>query len=285
VEPLVTYLALTFTVTWTLFLAALALSHAVAPTNQALGLIRGILVFVGTITPGLVAVVITARIGGSTGTKALLDRLFLWRVDARWYLFAIGYMASIKLTVALAYRIMTGTWPRLNYQSLALVLAATIASTPFQAGEEIGWRGYALPYLAERIGLARGSVVLGLIWACWHLPLFFLSVPGNDEYGQSFPVWALGVTGLSVAIAWLYVHTGRSLLLAMLMHSAVNNIPHFVIAPLANARGIFSINTTLLTGLTTLFLCIGAACLFPGMRKLPIIRPEIARPAPRLNRK
>lgn len=284
-EPLVTYLALTFTVTWTLFLAALALSHAVAPTNQALGLIRGILVFVGTMTPGLVAVVITARIGGSTGTKALLDRLFLWRVDARWYLFAIGYMASIKLTVALAYRIMTGTWPRLNYQSLALVLAATIASTPFQAGEEIGWRGYALPYLAERIGLARGSVVLGLIWACWHLPLFFLSVPGNDEHGQSFPVWALGVTGLSVAIAWLYVHTGRSLLLAMLMHSAVNNIPHFVIAPLANARGIFSINTTLLTGLTTLFLCIGAACLFPGMRKLPIIRPEIARPAPRLNRK
>ncbi len=46
--------------------------------------------------------------------------------------------------------------------------------------------GYALPRLAERLGFARASIALGMIWASWHLPLFFLTIPGNDDYGQSF---------------------------------------------------------------------------------------------------
>jgi uncharacterized protein len=261
VGPFVTFLVLSYAVTWTAFGAALALSDGRAPANQALSTVRGLLVFVGTMAPGLVALVITAGTKGGSGAKTLLDRLFRWRVDARWYLFAIGYMASIKLTVALVHRMMTGSWPSLGSQSLVAAGAAIIISTPFQAGEEIGWRGYALPYLAERIGFARGSVVLGVIWACWHLPLFFLAVPGNDEYGQAFPVWALGVTGLSVAIAWLYAHTGGSLLLTMLMHSAVNNSPHFVVARVANGRNVFSMNGTLLMWLTTLSLLVGAAYL------------------------
>ena len=63
-------------------------------------------------------------------------------------------------------------------------------------------------------------MLLGLIWAFWHLPLFF--IPGVDKSGQSFPVYALQVTALSVAMAWLYGHSNGSLLLAMLMHSAAN---------------------------------------------------------------
>jgi membrane protease YdiL (CAAX protease family) len=243
-----------------------------APGNQALAIVPGLLVFVGTMAPGSVAIAITARTGGTPRITALLDRLFLWRVGARWYLFAIGYMASIKLATALAHRMMTSLWPRLDYQSWATVITALIISTPFQAGEEIGWRGYALPELAERIGLARGSVVLGMIWACWHLPLFFLSVAGNNEYGQSFPVWALGVTGLSVGFAWLYAHTGGSLFLTMLMHSAVNNIPHFAFTPAPNTRNTFSIDATLLLWLSALFLWIGAACLLPGMWRLQLSR-------------
>ena len=270
--PLVTFLTITYAVTWTFFLAALAFSRGMAPSNQALAMVPGLLVFVGTMAPGLVAIAITARIGGTPRITALLDRLFLWRVGARWYLFAIGYMALIKLATALARRMMTSSWPRLDYQSWATVITAVIVSTPFQAGEELGWRGYALPDLAERIGLARGSVVLGMIWACWHLPLFFLSVPGNSEYGQSFPVWALGVTGLSVAFAWLYAHTGGSLFLTMLMHSVVNNIPHFAFTPAANTRNISSIDDTLLLWLSTLFLWIGAVCLLPGMGRLQLSR-------------
>src|ERR1700676_2285886 len=112
-------------------------------------------------------------------------------------------------------------------------------STPVQAGEEIGWRGYALPRLAARFGLARASLLLGVLWGCWHLPLFF--VPGVDNYGQSFPVFVLGTTALSVAIAWLYAHTNGSLLLTMLMHSAVNQTLGIVPSAVANATNPFAL--------------------------------------------
>src|SRR5262249_19584786 len=130
--------------------------------------------------PAIVAVALTARSEGVAGVKSLLLPLFRWRVGPQWYLFAIGFMAAIKLTVALVYRVTAGSWPRFGQQAWYIMVAATIFSTAVggQAGEEIGWRGYALPRLASRFGLARASVLLGVIWATWHLPLFF--IPGAD---------------------------------------------------------------------------------------------------------
>lgn len=66
------------------------------------------------------------------------------------------------------------------------------------------------------------SLMVGVIWACWHLPFFF--VAGADTSGQPFLPYLLGVTALSVAMAWLYWRTQGSLLLVMLMHAAVNNL-------------------------------------------------------------
>src|SRR5207247_10936925 len=106
-------------------------------------------------------------------------------------------------------------------------------SPPFRAGEGFGWRGYARPRLAARFGLGRASILLGLIWACWHLPQFF--IPEADTYQQSFFVYVLQVTALSVAMAWLYARTNGSLLLGMLLHAAVNNATDIVPSALPGA--------------------------------------------------
>src|SRR5881397_3629828 len=90
----------------------------------------------------------------------------------------------------------------------------------------------------------------------WHLPLFF--VPGIDMYGQSFPVWALGVTALSVAITWLYAHTNESLLLVMLMHSAGNQTLGIVPSAVTNAANPFALSPSLVAWLTGAFLWITA---------------------------
>jgi len=213
----------------------------------------------------LVALGVTARENGIPATQALLRRVFEWRVDARWYLFAIIYMVAIKLTVALAHRAITGSWPRFGNEAWYVIVIAIVVSTPVQAGEEIGWRGYALPRLAARFGFARASVLLGLIWACWHLPLFFL--PGADTYGQSFPIWVLGVTALSVAIAWLYAHTNGSLLLTMLMHSAVNQTIGIVPDAEPNATNPFVLSASLPYLLTVGFLWVIAVYFLARMPK------------------
>jgi len=213
-----------------------------------------------------VAVALTARQEGRARVFALLQRLFQWRVGLRWYAFAIVYMAAIKLTAALVHRVATGSWPRFGDTTLYLMLAATIFSTVVggQAGEEIGWRGYALPRLTTRMGLAGASVLLGVIWATWHLPLFFIK--GADLNGQSFPIYLLGVTALSVAFAWLYWRTNGSLLLTMLLHAAVNNTTGIVPGTIT-ASNTFALSTSLVGWLTIALLWMAAGYFLVRMPK------------------
>lgn len=248
---LVKFFLLTYAVTWTCFISVATLA---IPAHAPLGTL---LVLLGAFAPSLVALSLTARAQGGAGARALLGRIFQWRVAAQWYLFAVSYIAAIKLTVALVHRVAMGAWPAFGTVPWYLIVAAIVASTPFQAGEEIGWRGYVLPRLAARFGLARASILLGLIWACWHLPQFF--IPEADTDGQSFVVFVLQVTALSVAMAWLYAHTDGSLLLVMLLHAAVNNSKDIVPSAVPGATNTFALDASLVAWLTVTLLWICAA--------------------------
>lgn len=237
----------TYAVTWTCFLSLVALSQQNGPS-----VFKGLLLYLGVFAPALVAISLTARAEGRAGLRALLGRLFQWQVGARWYLFAAGYMAAIKLTVALIHRVAIGAWPRFGNESWYIMLAAMLVSTPIQSGEEIGWRGYALPRLAAHMGLPGASVLLGGLWACWHLPLFFLAAA--DLFGQSFPVYLLQVTAISVAMVWLYARTNGSLLLVMLMHAAVNNTKNIVPSALPGAKYAFALSTSPVAWITVALL-------------------------------
>lgn len=268
----VKFFLLTFAVTWACWIPVVA-AHASAGAT-----LRASLWLLGVFAPSLVALALTARKEGTGGVWALLGRMFQWRVSARWYLFAVGYMAAIKGGVALLHRMTTGSWPRVGHERPVVILVAILLSTPVQSGEEVGWRGFALPRLAQRIGFARASLLLGLIWACWHLPQFFLREA--DTYGQSFPVWSLEVTAMSVAIAWLYAHTNGSLLLVMLMHAAINNSKDIVPSGITNAHSALSLHASLVTYLTAALLWLAAAYFLTRMPSAPLqsIASEGARP-------
>ncbi len=248
---LVKFFILTYAVMWTCFITVAA---AAIPARRPLG---ALLVLLGTFAPSLVALGLTARAEGVRGIRILLAGVLRWRVAPQWYLFAAGYIPTIKLTVALVHRVATGAWPRFGNEAWYIIPLAIAFSTPFQAGEEIGWRGYALPRLAARFGLARASLLLGLIWACWHLPQFF--IPEADTYRQSFFVYVLQVTALSVAMAWLYARTNGSLLLVMLLHSAVNNAKDIVPSAAPGATNTFGLSASLVAWLTVTLLWICGA--------------------------
>jgi membrane protease YdiL (CAAX protease family) len=137
-------------------------------------------------------------------------------------------------------------------------------STWVQAGEELGWRGYALPRLTAHLGLAGASILLGGLWALWHSPLFFL--PNTGSTGQSFPVYLLQVTALSVAMSWLYWKTEGSLLLVMLMHASVNNTTGIVPAAVAGATTPLTFRGSLVAWATIGLSWAIAALLLPRMR-------------------
>lgn len=87
-------------------------------------------------------------------------------------------------------------------------------------GEEFGWRGYALPALSQRLGWRGASLVLGVVWAVWHLPLFWM--PGTAQAALPVLPFLAGTVALSVVFARLAVNTGFSVLPAILLHGAIN---------------------------------------------------------------
>ena len=246
-------------VTWGSWTAAAAVAGGNLSATGPHPVLRTVLLLLGVFAPGYLALWFTARQQGGAGLRELLGRLVRFDVPARWYLFAIGFMAAIKLTVALLLRIATGAWPAFGTEPWWIMLGATFLSLVLlgQAGEELGWRGYALPRLTARFGLARASLLLGVIWALWHLPLFL--IPGTDTTGQSFPLYLLQVTAISVAIAWLYARTNGSLWLTMLLHSAGNNTKDIVPSYVPGATNPLGLSTSRVAWLTValLWLCAG----------------------------
>ena len=265
-QSLLKFFLLTFALAWG------AWGVAIAIWSSAVSILRWPVFLVGVFAPAIVALAFTARTGGRAGVSALLGRIGRWRVGLGWYLFAAGCMAGIKLAAALLHRLLTGAWPRFGETSWLLMALAIVPSAWVQAGEEIGWRGHALPGLAARMGLARASVLLGVIWAAWHLPLFFW--PQSDTYGQSFPVYLLQVTALSVAMAWLYWRTGGSLLLVMLMHAAVNNTKDIVPSAVPGATDPFSLHSSLVAWLSVGLLWVLATYLLFQMRAAELDSPR-----------
>ena len=257
---LIKFFLLAYVVMWTCFFTAV-MRHI--PANTVTGYS---LLLLGAFAPAIAALALTARAEGATGVRALLSRVLQWHVAAKWYIFAAGYTIAVKLAVALIYRVLTGAWPRFGDLPLYIIPVAIAFSTPFQSGEEIGWRGYALPRLAARFGLGPASLLLGLIWGVWHLPQFFIS--DVDTYKQSFFVFVLQVIAISVAMAWLWARTNGSLLLTMLMHAAINNSKDIVPSATLGGTPVFGFSASLVAWLTLAVFWICAAYFLLRMPKM-----------------
>lgn len=256
---MILYTAAVFAVTWLAWWAC-ARQGATGGWIFALG---GPVFLFGVFAPAIVAIALTAHRQGGCGVAALLSRIGRWNAGPRLYLFALVYMLAIKLLAAAAHRALTGGWPAFGETPVVVMLGAIVVSTWVQAGEEVGWRGYALPRLAARFGLGAAAVVLGVIWALWHLPLFF--IPGSGSDGQSFPIYLLFVTAVSVALAWLYWRSGGSLLMVMLMHAAVNNTIG-VVPALPGPVPVFSLQGSVVVWSTVAIAWAVAAVLLARMR-------------------
>ena len=204
------YFVLAFLVTWGLQLPALlAEEHLIAgPPDRYMALVG-----LGGLGPAIAAMIV-ARVEG-TGIKALLRPLRAWRVAPWWYLAALLLPGGIFVVASAAWNAL-GHAERLFYlpDSAAYIAAAVV----FPLGEEIGWRGFALPRLLRTHGPLTASAIVGVLWALWHVPMFTLQGVPLTLYAVFIPFFVAG----SVLFTWIYRHTRGSLLLAFLTHVGVH---------------------------------------------------------------
>src|SRR5215217_171460 len=214
-HPLITFFVLTYALAWILWLP-LVVHQDTIPAAPGL-----VLVLLGSNVPSLLAILLTALVLGRGSLRKLLGRLLIWRVDPHWYLVIV--LGPIALSGGMvAFNAFVGG-PAISVGVPLLTVVITLAFFIFPGsalGEEIGWRGYALPRLQSGRSALSASLILGVIWAFYHLPLFFT--------GQAFrspriliPFVISGIA-LSVILTWVYNGTGGSLLLVVLLHATAN---------------------------------------------------------------
>lgn len=171
------------------------------------------------VCPVTAAVILVSREHPSGGVKELLERAFdFQRVKAkRWYGPTILLMPGIMVLSYSTLRLMGVPLPAPVF-SVGTILALLAAFFLGALGEELGWSGYAIAPLQERFGALWGALLLGGVWAGWHV------VPLLEAHRSlSFIVWwSLGTVASRVIIVWLYNNTGRSVFIAALFHAMIN---------------------------------------------------------------
>lgn len=227
--------------------------------------------FLGGAAPSVAGLVITARTEGRDAVRRLIRSLFNIRLPFRWYLFALVLPpAATALSIGLVDHDLA-TWQTFALGSVLRQLPVAYAlALPFgPLGEELGWRGYALPRLLARFGPVAATLMIGVMWTFWHGPMM-LWMPGAsipDFMGLStfsVAVYLGQITAESAVITWIYLRTGGSVLLAVLAHLAFNTAESVVFAGLPpfspdRIRQIYLVNVAAL-GL------VGIACLLWASR-------------------
>jgi membrane protease YdiL (CAAX protease family) len=220
-----------------LSLLVLAMIFGTAPALiVATGLLSPAWTQLGALSSSLAAIVLVMIEGRKGGLRELLSRALIWRVGIQWWLVALFYMIVPSVASLYLYHLLGGPavdWSGLQplYQVVPMIVFLTIAAG---IAEEFGWRGFLLPRLQSRHNALVSGLIVGVAWATWHIPLFFIK--GTSQYEQAMDAgllpailgYAVFVTVQSVQFTWLFNNTKGSVLLAAVFHGAANAWANYI---------------------------------------------------------
>ncbi|MDN5887347.1 MAG: CPBP family intramembrane glutamic endopeptidase [Arthrobacter sp.] len=192
-------------------------------TSQFAGVLPG--AFLGPIGSALLVTIVTE---GRSGLRIWVGRLWRWRVHWQWYAITLLGVPAAMLVTGFVF-----SGGRINAPSVTAIglyvplLLVQLLTTGL--AEEPGWRDFALPRLQQRFGALGAAMLLGPLWAIWHLPLFLTEWGGWPEAHWTRPVaFIIFCLAFNVVMSWVFNRTGQSLPLSMLMHVSVNTFASII---------------------------------------------------------
>jgi uncharacterized protein len=181
------------------------------------GLLWAIILFItGGFIPSLAALFLVRLSEGQEGLKRFLKPTFQFNIGWQWYLVIVLVVVFGALGQVLIDRLLGNNFKFSLYLSQLPSFLPLILLGPLS--EEYGWRGYLLTKLQQKCSALTSSVIVGMVWALWHLPLFFMIGTSQHELQIPFIGFLVGIVSVSVLMTWINNNTRNSLWAAILFH-------------------------------------------------------------------
>jgi membrane protease YdiL (CAAX protease family) len=182
------------------------------------------------LSASLAGIVLAAVEGRKGGVRELLGRFLIWRVGIQWWAFALLFAVIPAVAALYLFSLFGGPpvdWRGLGplYSVVPMILMLTVFAG---IGEEFGWRGFAMPRLQARYNALVSTIITGVLWGLWHIPLFLLE--GTTQYEWRMDaglipavlMYTVFTIAWSIQYTWVFNNTKGSVLLAAVLHGAGN---------------------------------------------------------------
>jgi len=167
--------------------------------------------------PNIAGIILTGVNGGWRGILRLLKKFIPVRANIAWYLFALFLFPLTGILLNAVTRTPVKITALQSGEILTMAFAILISGP---LGEELGWRGFALPRLLKSYSATVAGLILGLIWGIWHLPSFFAS--GLPQGSIQIPLFLVAALAISVIVTWIFVNTKGNIFISFLVHYTLN---------------------------------------------------------------
>jgi len=211
--------AITLGLSYFVFWGPLAVTQtqAISFVDKSKGPVWAILLYIfGGFVPSIVGLAMYRITDGAAGFKSALKRSIQLKLGAKWYGISLGIIVLGGLS-QIALNSMFGH--AFNYSIIVVQLPSLIPLIILgPLSEEFGWRGYLLGKLQTRLNPLAASLIVGIVWGLWHLPLFYMNATSQHVLGIPFIGFVLNLISISIIMTWIMNNTGRSLWAAIFFH-------------------------------------------------------------------
>ena len=222
-NPITSFFIIAYFISWIFWIPAVLYIKFALPTSEVPGWLM-IPNLLGTWGPFVAALIMARIVKGKGGIKKILSSMLVWRVGLLWYLIIMLLVPIILSTAVGIYVLQGGVVGIFDVNKWYMLFIAPIPALLFgPLGEELGWRGFALPNLQRKYSALLSSVILGALWALWHAPAYWAPA-GTVISGQPVTLWAVlwyffFLIGISIIHTWIYNQTKSSVLTAIIFHA------------------------------------------------------------------